>query len=261
MTHKVPRGRFLWYELLTTDPGAAQRFYTQLVGWDTTSWRAGDEPYTLWTSGERRIGGLMKLPPQATAIGTPPHWLGYVSTPDADATVAAAVKLGARTLMPAMDVPDVGRVAVIGDPQGAVIGLYTPQEASADEDAPPVIGEIAWHELVTTDHFAAFPFYSALFGWNKSEVMDMGEMGLYQMYGRNGRTLGGMFNKPKQMDGPAAWLYYIHVGDVRRAAKTVEALGGQVLNGPMEVPGGDLIAQCLDPQGAAFALHSPQVTG
>jgi predicted enzyme related to lactoylglutathione lyase len=67
-----------------------------------------------------------------------------------------------------------------------------------------------------------------------------------------------MYNKPREVPGTAAWLYYIHVDDVNERTKNVEALGGKVLNGPMEVPGGDLIAQCLDPQGAAFALHSPK---
>ena len=257
MSKQIPRGRFVWFELLTSDTDAAQRFYTRLIGWDTASWRTGEQPYTLWTLGERRIGGLMKLPEQAGAECAPPHWLGYVSTPGADATLALATKLGARTLLPATDIPDVGRVAVIADPQGAVIGIYTPNETPEDPgDRGPAAGEVSWHELMTTDHFAAFPFYEALFGWRKSELMDMGEAGLYQLYGREGRNLGGMYNKPRDVPGPAAWLYYIYVDDVNERAKNVEALGGKVLNGPMEVPGGDLIAQCLDPQGAAFALHS-----
>src|SRR5262245_25318042 len=256
MTKKVPRGRFVWFELLTSDMTAAQRFYTQLIGWDTATWRAGDEPYMLWMQRQQRVGGLMRLPEQASKAGTPPHWLGYVSTPDVDATLTAAAKLGARALMPAMDVPDVGRIAVIADPQGAVIGLYKPLEAPDDEEPAPSVGAVSWRELLTTDHFDAFTFYEALFGWRKTEVMDMGEDGLYQMYGRNGATLGGMYNKPKDMSAPAAWLYYFFVDDVNESVKKVEPLGGRILNGPMEVPGDNLVAQCLDPQGAAFALHS-----
>ena len=90
----------------------------------------------------------------------------------------------------------------------------------------------------------------------KLEAMDMGDAGIYQIYGRHGIPLGGMFNKPAEMPGPPGWLYYIRVEDVRGAADRVHRLGGRVLNGPMEVPGGDLIAQCMDPQGAMFALHS-----
>jgi hypothetical protein len=256
MTHQVPRGRFVWYELLTSDTNAAQRFYTLLIGWDTASGKAGDEPYTLFTSSQRQIAGLMALPEEARRAGAQPHWLGYVSTPSVDATIEQAEKLGARALMPAFDVPEVGRVGVFADPQGAVLGVYTPLAPAADAGSMPVAGEISWHELMTTDHFAAFPFYEALFGWKKTELMDMGEAGLYQMYGLAGRTLGGMFNRPRDLPGPPSWLYYIHVRDVTSAVEMVHRLGGQVCNGPMEVPGGDLIAQCLDPQGAAFALHS-----
>jgi predicted enzyme related to lactoylglutathione lyase len=85
----------------------------------------------------------------------------------------------------------------------------------------------------------------------------MGVMGIYHFYKRNGGDfpLGGIFKKPAEMP-VSAWLYYALVKDVRKSAADVAKLGGKVLNGPMEVPGGDLIAQCLDPQGAAFALHS-----
>ncbi len=84
----------------------------------------------------------------------------------------------------------------------------------------------------------------------------MGPGGIYQIYGHKGAPLGGMFNKPDEMPGPPMWLYYVSVDDVNQSVEKVTALGGQVLNGPMEVPGGDLIAQCVDPQGALFALHS-----
>jgi predicted enzyme related to lactoylglutathione lyase len=255
MSRNILRGRFAWYELLTTDTNAAQRFYTQLVGWDTGSGKAGDEPYTLFTARRRQVAGLMALPEEARRNGAGPHWLGYVSTPDVDGTIEQALRLGGRVLYPAFDVPEVGRVGVIADPQGAALGLYRPLEAPAEADGMPGIGDISWHELMTSDHFAAFTFYESLFGWKKTETMDMGEAGLYQMYGIGGRTLGGMFNKPA--DVPAvSWLYYIHVADVNRTVEKMKSLGGTLCNGPMEVPGGDLIAQCTDPQGAAFALHS-----
>ncbi|MCJ7753754.1 MAG: hypothetical protein MUP13_04255, partial [Thermoanaerobaculales bacterium] len=97
---------------------------------------------------------------------------------------------------------------------------------------------------------------SDLFGWKPAEAMDMGEAGIYQLYGGGDAPLGGMFNKPNEMPGPPMWLYYVKVGDVNEVVKKVAELGGQVINGPMEVPGGDLIVQCLDPQGALFAIHS-----
>jgi predicted enzyme related to lactoylglutathione lyase len=110
--------------------------------------------------------------------------------------------------------------------------------------------------LITTDHEAAYDFYADLFGWEKTDAMDMGEMGTYQMYGQGEETYGGMFNKPEDMPAPPHWLLYVKVPDVEAAAAKVTELGGQVLNGPMDVPGGDQIVQCMDPQGGVFALHS-----
>ena len=116
-------------------------------------------------------------------------------------------------------------------------------------------GEFSWNELVTTDYQAAFNFYSALLGWQHIDTMDMGPMGMYLMYGRDGKTLGGMMNRPAMM--PAnAWIYYVTVSDLEGAIAKATARGAQVLFGPMDVPGGDRIAQLLDPQGVLFALHS-----
>jgi predicted enzyme related to lactoylglutathione lyase len=159
-------------------------------------------------------------------------------------------------LVPGTDIPNAGKFAVLMDPQGAAFAVYSSDQESPESAWPPNVGEFSWHELATTDREAAFDFYAALFGWEKTEAMDMGEAGIYQMYGGGGTTLGGMFNKPAEMPGPPFWLFYIRVPDVEIAVEKVMVLGGQVVNGPMEVPGGDKVAQCLDPQGAAFALHS-----
>jgi predicted enzyme related to lactoylglutathione lyase len=141
-------------------------------------------------------------------------------------------------------------------PQGAVFAAFKPNQ-TPESDTEPGVGDFSWHELPTTDWRAAVTFYRQLFGWEPISSMDMGpEMGTYQMYGLKGKTLGGMFNKPKQMAGPPAWLPYITVPDSKKAAATVKKLGGQVVNGPMEVPGGGWIAQGVDLQGAMFAVHS-----
>lgn len=157
-----------------------------------------------------------------------------------------------------MDIQTVGRIAVLLDPQGAALAVYTPEGDAPGHDGVPAVGEFSWHELATTDYAAAFDFYSALFGWHKTEEADMGPGGTYLMYGRvPGQSIGGMFNKPADQPGPPAyWLYYVTVPDVHAKIDQVKQLGGQVLNGPMEVPGGDIVAQCTDPQGAAFAIHS-----
>jgi len=172
------------------------------------------------------------------------------------ATVARDVELGGQIEKDTTDIPSAGSFAVLSDPQGAVFAVYTPAGDAPGHEGPPNEGEFSWHELATADLEAAFNFYEALFGWHKLEAMDMGEMGIYQIYGRKEIPLGGMFNKPAEMPGPSFWLYYIMIPDVNEGVEKIKDLGGQVLNGPLEVPGGELIAQCLDPQGAAFAIHS-----
>jgi hypothetical protein len=249
------RGRFCWYDLLTTNPDAAIPFYKRVIGWDTQKWEGGGGTYTMWTNGGAPLGGVMAIPEQARASGSPPHWLAYIATPDIQATVSRAKELGAGVHVPPTDIPTVGKYAVLTDPQGAAFAVFQPATDTPGHDGAPAIGEFSWHELATTDPEAAFRFYSDLFGWTKTDAMDMGPGGIYQMYGRNGVPLGGMYRKPDEIPVPC-WLYYTMIDDVHSGAERVRAAGGQVVNGPMEVPGGDWIAQCTDPQGAMFALHS-----
>lgn len=256
MTAQGNHGRFVWFDLMTTEPDGAESFYGELIGWQTTNWEGEDFTYTMWANGGATLGGVVELPQEARSAGAQSHWLSYVAVGDVDAAVRRTEELGGSVLHPPTDIPSVGRFAVIQDPQGAAIAVYRPESGGGSEQEPPKVGEFSWHELATTDREAACEFYSELFGWEKLEAMDMGDAGIYQIYGRHGIPLGGMFNKPSEMPGPPGWLYYIRVADVREATDRVRQLGGQVLNGPMEVPGGDLIAQCMDPQGAMFALHS-----
>ncbi len=259
---QVPAGRFLWYECLTSDAESAIDFYTKLIGWGTTVWDGGEEPYTMWLNGEAPVGGVMPLPEEAKADGAEPFWLPYVSTPDTSATAERVKQLGGAVMHGPMTVPTIGDMAVLRDPQGAVFACYTPENTPDDVDAPPSIGRFSWNELAATDWEAAFAFYSELFGWEKTDAVDIGDMGTYQMYGNPGSPmpLGGMFNKPPEMPMPA-WVLYTMVDDVDSKAETIKQLGGQVTQGPMEVPGGDRIVQGVDPQGAMFALHSISSTG
>ncbi len=251
-------GRFVWYELMTSDVEAAKAFYTELIGWGTTPMDLGDMNYTMWTKGEAPVGGVMTLPDEAKAAGAPFHWLAYIATPDVDATASQAAELGGTILKAPSDIPTIGRFSILADPQGAVFAAYKGEsdpEPTA-QDPPPAVGDFSWHELATTDYDGAFEFYNKLFGWERTDTMDMGEGNMYQMFGRGGPPLGGMFNKTPDMPGPPFWLFYTMVDDVDSAADSVKALGGQVLNGPMDVPDSGRVVQCMDPQGAAFALHS-----
>jgi hypothetical protein len=249
-------GRFCWYELMTTDTKAAEGFYGKVVGWDARPFPAGG-PYTLWMKGEEGVGGLMELPAEAKAGGAPPNWMLYVAVENADATAKQAASLGAKVQVPPTEIPSVGRFAVLSDPAGAYFAVLQPSDPSAGRpEAPPAPLDISWRELATTDRERAMAFYAALFGWEKQNANDMGEpVGVYQEFGRPGMPLGGIYTKPADMPFPPHWLLYAKGVDLDASLAAVRAGGGQVLNGPMEIPGGDSIAQCLDPQGAAFALH------
>ena len=246
----APLGRFSWHELMTTDLDAARDFYTKITGWGTSMWDGGDMPYEMWMNGEIPVGGLMDLP----APEVPPCWLAYVSTPDLDGTLAKVRDHGGSVLKE-MAVPQVGRFAVVADPQGGVIATIEPEGETPGHDGAPGLGEFSWHELATRDADAAWAFYSEVFNWQAADRMDMGEMGFYQVFGGGAHPLGGIFNGPPEMCA-IGWLLYVRVPDVHAAVKTVTELGGRILNGPMEVPDGDLIAQCMDPQGVAFAVHA-----
>lgn len=246
------RGRFMWYELMTADPAAAQGFYTKVIGWGTAPFEGSNPPYTMWMRGEAPIGGVMALPAEAKAMGASSQWLPYVGTPNVDETVAAASGLGAKVRVPPTDIPNVGRFAVVTDPQGATFALFKPGSDPGAEGTPQV-GDFSWHELSTTDSTAAWAFYSQLFGWEKTQSMDMGPMGIYQMYGRGGRTYGGMMNAAP--GAPVGWLCYVQVANVAEVVEKTKAAGGRIVHGPTEVPGGDQIAVGIDPQGAGFAVH------
>jgi uncharacterized protein len=208
----------------------------------------------MFTRGGAPIGGSMQLPEEAVKMGARSHWIAYVGTPDVDKTVADATAMGARPHVAPRDIPDVGRFAVLADAQGATIAFFTPSNEQPPSHKPEV-GDISWHELVTTDPAAAFGFYRTLAGWDEAGEQDMGPMGIYQMFGREGVTLGGIFNRPPEMPAPPHWLMYVRVPDINKGADDVKANGGHVLHGPAEVPGGDWVVQCMDPQGALFALH------
>lgn len=250
----VSHGRFVWFELMTTDQTAAKAFYGAVTGWGSIDAPMPGMTYTMFTAGGTPIGGLMDLPQDARKAGAPPSWIGYVAVDDVDASAAKAKSLGGSVLVPPTDIPEVGRFAVIADPQGAALAMIRLSNPD-QEPAPPrgTAGRVGWHELLAADHGEVFGFYAAVFGWTKSDAIDMGAMGVYQLFAAGGEVVGGMFTKPPVIPAPF-WLYYVNVGDVDAAAALVTGSGGKILMGPMEVPGGDWVVQGTDPQGAAFAL-------
>lgn len=257
---KNDTGRFVWYELLSTDPQGALAFYPDVVGWKTEPFEAlGD--YKRWVGGQGPLGGVASLPEPAKKLGAPSYWQANVQVANVEETLAEVKRLGGQVYVHE-EVSSVGHFAVIADPQGAVIAVFTPAgEVQSHDVAKP--GEFSWHELYTTDPEAAFKFYERIAGWERLGELDMGAMGKYLLWGRNGKQLGGMLTLPKGLktpdgrDVPPSWMYYVTVQNLDAALARAMAKGARVLNGPMEVPTGQRIVQLMDPQGAAFALTTP----
>jgi uncharacterized protein len=248
-------GRPVWYELMTTDPAAAETFYTNVVGWTAAPMQGSPQPYTiLKRRGDVGFAGRMKKP---EGMNMPPFWAMYVGVPRFEDAVAHIKSLGGSELSSVVDVPTVGRLQMMKDPQGAAFYIIQPSSTEERPETDPKVGEGSWLELMTTDAVAAMQFYSEVFGWQPSEAMDMGPAGKYQMFNRPHGMIGGMMNKPPEMaQVPPYWGIYFLVDDINAAIERVKANGGQILNGPMEVPGGDWIVNGMDPQGAAFSLHA-----
>ena len=251
-------GKLLWYELLTTDMNAAKAFYTGIIGWTTKPFDVGNsQPYeVLNDAAGRGIGGIM---PKPEGMNVPPHWVMYIGVPKIEDAIAHIERLGGSGMSPLMDIPNVGRIRTMKDPQGAMFSILEPAPSERTPDAQPGLGDASWHELYTTNAEAAIHFYSEVFGWQPTDTYDIGPMGKYYMFGRS-FPLGGMMTKSPEMEkagAPTAWGIYFRVADVDAAAQQVKANGGMVINGPMDVPGGDRVVMCTDPQGAMFSLHRP----
>ena len=248
-------GRPVWYELMTTDMAAAESFYKKVVGWTAGPFEGSPDPYTVFKrQGGIQVAGLMKKP---DGMNMPPFWAMYVAVPRLEDAVAHITRLGGRELSPVIDVPNVGRMQMMSDPQGAAFYIIQPSPAEGRPETAPEVGEASWHELMTTDAPAAMRFYSEIFGWKPSEALDMGPMGKYHMFDRPHGMIGGMMNKPPEMaQVPPHWMIYFRVPDINAAVERITANGGTILNGPMEVPGGDWVVNAMDPQGAAFSLHA-----
>ena len=247
------RGRFLWYELMTTDTKAAKAFYAKVMGWEPRDAGAPGMSYTLFAVGEDAVCGLTDLREDARRAGAPPKWIGYVGVDDVDAAADQVKRLGGVVLVPPTSVPGISRVSVVADPQQATLVLckwLQPGEAKAPDTG--AAGRVGWHELLAADWERAFSFYSALFGWQRADT-DSEAASTYQQFSAGGQTIGGMYTKPASVPLPF-WLYYFNSNDVDAAAKRVTAGGGRILEGPIGVPGGSWVARCLDPQGAMFAL-------
>lgn len=259
-----PHGSFIWYELMTPDPDASKAFYDAVVGWAIEPHPSGEMDYRMISiPGGGNAGGVMRLSTEMQDHGARPGWLGYLGVNDVDAMVSAVEQHGGKTLMPAHDLPGVGRFAMIADPQGAPLYIMKPTPPPGQEGADSDVFSVdqpmhvRWNELATADPEAAIHFYQQHFGWHQQGDMDMGAMGKYRFLQHGGVGIGAVMAKPPQMP-VSMWSYYIGVDDIDRAATAVTEGGGKILHGPVEIPGGEFSLNAMDPQGASFGLVGPR---
>lgn len=254
------QGSWIWYELMTPDFSASKAFYEAVVPeWNFSAGPPEANGYGFIANDDSGMtGGVMSLTPEMCEHGARPCWLGYIGVDDTDASVTAIEAAGGKCLMPARDVPMAGRIAMVADCCGAPFYIMTPSPPpgggeSTSFSAEKRMGRCGWNELMAGSAANAIAFYTGLFGWSLPDAMDMGEMGKYQFIAHDGVTIGAIMGKTPDMPQPM-WNHYFWVPSISDAHAAITANDGQVINGPMEVPGGDWIVQGIDPQGAMFNL-------
>ena len=251
-------GEWIWFELWSSDPDAAQAFYGDLLGWSAADSGSPDMDYRLLSTTNGEIAGLMSLPEEARADG--PAWLGYVGVDNVDDSAKAIEDAGGAIHMPPTTLAGIGRMSMVADPQG--ITFYVMRGESAESSTAfrqcrqfadtQSLGHAVWCELSSPDPDAAIDFYGRVFGWRKEGGMPMGELGEYGFWQAGDVGFGAVMGLVAE--GRKGWLFYFHVADIDQAARKIRDAGGTILQEPMEVPGGAYSLAALDPQGAAFGL-------
>lgn len=246
-------GSFCWLELATSDQNAAKAFYTALFGWKVNEFPMGpDEIYTIFRLEDRDAAAAYTMRKEQRDMGVPPNWMLYVRVESADRAAARAAELGGKVLAPPFDVMDVGRMAVIQDPTGAVFAAWQPKE-HAGIGIAGVPGSLCWADLSTPDVAAAQAFYTGLFGW-KIAPGEHDTSGYLHI--QNGESfIGGI--PPAQHRNPKApphWLVYFQVADVDATAAKAKELGARIWLQPTSMENVGRMAVMQDPQGAALAI-------
>lgn len=256
-------GTFSWVDLAAHDLDAAERFYTQLFGWTADRMQFGPgqgDVYVMLRRDGRDAAAVYPMDPAQKAQGLPSAWLSYVTVESADQAAAQARTLGGTVLADAFDVVDAGRMALLGDPAGAMFAAWEPaRHVGAGIMNEP--GSLCWNDLATRDLDAAARFYTALFGW--TAVPMEGTPAPYTML-MNGDAPagGGIYALPPEMAGtPPHWSPYFAVEDADDAVRRARELGATVAMPPHDLPGVGRFAMLRDPQGAEFyviALAPPR---
>lgn len=249
-------GRFIWVDLMSTDPGLSRNFYSRLLGWTVKETEvAPGFKYQMLHAGETPFGGIMPL---ENAPNVPSHWISYITCADVDATCAKITELGGKVCVPPTDIPKVGRFAVAEDPTGAYFSPYTGLQEQPEPDMPEPFTP-CWAELMTSDQKKANDFYTKIFGYTVKDKDMGGEVGVYSIYHRGERMTAGCMTIPA---GAAAmgvrphWLNYFYVPDIDARTQKAQSLDAKVHVPPTDIPGIGRFSVIQDPTGAVCALFS-----
>ncbi len=260
-----PAGSFIWYELMTTDPDAVTPFYAAVTGWQISAPDAhrtdGKDYRMIGRADGKHAGGVLKITPEMGAM--PSVWLAYLSAVDVDATTAAIKADGGVVHLPPMDIPPVGRISMVADPQGIPFYVMTATPPPGVPDATSDVFDrsapqhVNWNELTSPDLAASKAFYLKHFGLEVNEKMDMGPLGDYCFIDHHGVRVGAMLQSQSPQQ-PSGWLFYIGVPSVAAAKTAIDGHGGTVMMGPHQVPTGEWIVVATDPSGAVFGVVGPE---
>ena len=248
-------GKFIWADLFTADPAAAQAFYTGLFGWEASTIErntpSGAHPYIILTNGGEPVAGIAlrssRMPGPVQG-----RWVGYVSVPDVAQTLATATAAGARVLFPAKELPRRGTQAILVDPEGAEIGVLHSSAGDPGEYAPDP-GDWTWAQLFARDPAAAGQFYASVAGL---EVLPdtRGNQPNAFVLASGGYSRASVAPVPPRPKAKPGWLLFVRVADVKAAAAKAVSLGGRVLVAPSDVPTAYWRAVIADPTGAVIGL-------
>jgi predicted enzyme related to lactoylglutathione lyase len=258
-------GSFIWYELMTPDPGVATAFYGAVVGWSVPGPQgieSGVRDYRMiLRSDGRAAGGMLGLTPGMQQQGAMPCWLPYMEVKDVAATTRAIEADGGTTWM-RMDLP-VGQIAMVGDPLGTPFYVMRPIPPPDQPDAKSDVFDtsapqrVRWNELASPDLQRAKQFYARHFGYRFNEVMPMGDLGDYCFMDHDGVRVGAIMQRAQGLPA-AGWVPYFGVESAAAACRAIEAHGGRLLQHLHQVPGGEWVAVAADPAGAVFGITGPQ---
>jgi len=221
-----------WVDLSSPDLEKSRDFYSELFGWNCPEGPPETNGYSVCDIGGKSVAGLaLKMNPDM-----PTAWMSYVNVDSADKTVARAKANGGAVMAEPMDVAEAGRMAILADPEGAVIGLWQPN-AHIGAQLANEPGAFCWSELITTSLKKSKAFYKEVFGWDAEDVGPPSGEHPYTEWKLSGRSIGGMMPKMPEMpaDMPSLWGVYFAVADTDASARKAKELGGAVLSEPADI--------------------------